>query len=100
MHSLGEVYQAEGKYVQAEALYAKSLEGRRRVIGEEHPDTLRTLVDLGHVRVRQQKYAEATTTLREALNGYVRVRPEDWERYHSQSLLGVSLLGQKRYAEA
>jgi eukaryotic-like serine/threonine-protein kinase len=58
------------------------------------------LTSLARVRLQQQKYAEAGATAREALMGNEKARPDSWQRYQSQSLLGASLGGQKRYAEA
>ena len=40
MNNLANVYLAEGKYPQAEALYRETMEIQRRVLGPEHPDTL------------------------------------------------------------
>ena len=40
MNNLADVYDEEGKYAQAEALYSQTLEIQRRVLGPEHPDTL------------------------------------------------------------
>ena len=38
--------------------------------------------------------------LRESLAIWDARRPDDWNRFNTQSLLGESLLGQKKYAEA
>ena len=38
--------------------------------------------------------------MREALAFYEKKRPDDWHHFETQGLLGGSLLGQKRYAEA
>jgi non-specific serine/threonine protein kinase/serine/threonine-protein kinase len=46
MNNLANVYQYEGKYAQAEALFRQTLEIRRRVLGPEHPDTLGSMVNL------------------------------------------------------
>ena len=34
------LYQAEGRYGEAEPLYKRALETEERVLGKEHPDTL------------------------------------------------------------
>jgi len=39
------------------------LEARRRVLGEEHPDTLTSLNDLGIVYMNQGKLVESTDLL-------------------------------------
>src|SRR5262249_50538114 len=43
---------------------------------------------------------EAEPLLREGLVIWEAKRPDDWNRFDNQSLLGDSLLGQKKYAEA
>jgi len=100
MGGLADVYRRQGKFAQSQSEYAKVLDARRRVQGVEHPDTLSTLMYLGHVKLLEGGYADAVATLREALAGYERARPDDWERYQCESLLGASLAGQKLFADA
>ena len=59
MNELAELYCDQGKYAQAEPLYTKVLEVQRRVLGEEHPDTLDTMDNLGALYWNQGKYAQA-----------------------------------------
>ncbi len=40
MNNLANLYWKQAHFDKAEPLYVKSLELRRRVLGEEHPDTL------------------------------------------------------------
>jgi tetratricopeptide (TPR) repeat protein len=100
MDILAESYFGQAKYSQAEALFARLLEGRRRVLGPQHPDTVNTLLSLGRVRFQQQEYAEATSVSGEVLNGFEKANSNSWTRYYSQSLLGASLVGQAKYADA
>ncbi|KAF1949112.1 hypothetical protein CC80DRAFT_555727, partial [Byssothecium circinans] len=37
---LGSVLERQGKYEEAEAMHQRALEGREKVLGREHPDTL------------------------------------------------------------
>ena len=46
MSGLGRLYMVQGKHSQAEPLYIKVLDVRRRVLGEQHPDTLTSMDDL------------------------------------------------------
>jgi hypothetical protein len=55
---------------------------------------------LGQARLKQRKYVEAETTLRQALSANEATRPDTWQRYNCQSLLGAGLAGQKKFAEA
>ncbi len=100
MANLAATFQEEGKLAQANSLFSRVLEIRRRVFGEAHPDTLGALAGLGEVQLHQQKYVEAEATWREALKSNEKVRPEAWERYDCQNMLGASLAGQRKYAEA
>ena len=70
------------------------------MLGEVHPDTLNSWDGLGRLQLRERKYVEAESTLRNVLKGYEKVMPESWERYNCQSMLGGSLEGRKKYAEA
>jgi tetratricopeptide (TPR) repeat protein len=48
----------------------------------------------------QGKFAEAEPLAREALELNQKKQPDDWDRFRAESLLGASLAGQKKYAEA
>ena len=100
MHILARAYFEQGKYGQAEPLLQRVLEGRQRVLGGAHRQTLATMKDLGRLYVAQAKYPLAESLLRDALNGYNKQNLDDWERYSSENLLGGSLFGQEKYAEA
>jgi tetratricopeptide (TPR) repeat protein len=97
---LGTVKWYEGDYAGAEQLFTRALEGDRRVLGKDHPRTLNTLVWLGRTRLQQRRYDLAETSFREALDAYRRTSPAAWERYQSESLLGQSLAGARKFDEA
>ena len=44
--------------------------------------------------------ADAEVILLQAVDEYARAAPDTWQRYDCQRMLGASLAGQKRYAEA
>jgi non-specific serine/threonine protein kinase/serine/threonine-protein kinase len=100
MTGLAFTYGKERKYTKAEALYARALELRQKVLGREHPMTLSTMIDLGWVWVEQNKNTRAESTFRDVLRSYEKSGADEWNRYYCKSLLGASLAGQKRYAEA
>ena len=78
-------------------------QGKRREDRNRHRTRVRTanaLDSLAWIRLQQHKYGQAEPLLQEALNGHEKSRADSWERYNSQSLLGASLEGQARYAEA
>jgi hypothetical protein len=47
-----------------------------------------------------QKFTEAETTAREYLHICEQKLPEDWRTFDARSMLGASLVGQAKYAEA
>jgi len=100
MSDLAAVYHDEGKDELAEPLLIKALQLRRRVLGPAHPDTLSTMGTLAEVELKQQKCADAEPLLREAVGTTEKTSPAAWNRYYFQGLLGASLAGQKRFAEA
>ncbi|OBT60492.1 hypothetical protein VE03_10079 [Pseudogymnoascus sp. 23342-1-I1] len=84
---LGWVLEKQGKYEEAEAMQRRALEGREKVLGVEHPDTLTSVSQLGSVLEKQGKYEEA-----EAMNiGWVlerRGKYEEAEAMHWRALEG------------
>jgi eukaryotic-like serine/threonine-protein kinase len=99
MSGLATLYQAQKRYAEAEGVWTKVLEVQRRTLGAEHPNTLDVMASLGEVEIQQEKYALAEPLLREALAAW-EAGPNSWRRYYGQGLVGASLSGQKRYAEA
>jgi eukaryotic-like serine/threonine-protein kinase len=55
---------------------------------------------LGRILLERRRGAEAEAHLRDSLAIWEARRPDDWNRFDTQSLLGSSLLGQKKFAEA
>jgi hypothetical protein len=45
--NLGSLYQAQGRYSEAELLLKRALAAREKTLGPEHPDTLRSVNNLG-----------------------------------------------------
>ncbi len=101
MSTIGSVYSKLGLYGQSAPLLEKALETRRLVLGEDHPDTLRSILEVGAVTFSQGKLPEAEALLREALSRSRRALGED----HPTTLtalsdLGVTLHFQGKLAEA
>jgi tetratricopeptide (TPR) repeat protein len=100
MNNLAGLYRDQGKTAQAEMLYIKLLELQRRVLGAEHPRRLASMKDLAVLYLNQFKYQQAETLLRQALESYQKSTTSTWDRYHCETMLGASLAGQKKYADA
>jgi Tfp pilus assembly protein PilF len=99
-HNLAVMCQRQGKHARAESLFIQVVEGRRQRLGPEHQNVAVTLADLGLNYLQQKEYAKAEVRLRECLQICEKRLAESWHHFHAQSLLGGSLLGQQKYAEA
>jgi tetratricopeptide (TPR) repeat protein len=94
------MYQREGKYALAETYATQALAGRRHSLGAQNPDTMASEADLALAYVSQGKYGGSEPLAREALEAEKKTQPDDWQRFRAASLLGASLAGEKKYAEA
>jgi len=95
------MYQRQGKYALAETYAAQVLAGRRRAGGSEDPlDIQSAAADLALAYVSQGKFAESEPLARQTLEFNEKKQPDNWQRFRAESLLGASLAGQKKYAEA
>lgn len=101
MHVMGGVYDNLGLYPQAQSLFTDAIEIRRRVLGPEHPDTLRSMSRLSGALREQGRYAEAEKLQRETLDIQRRVLgPESQDTLTSMSQLASILYSEARYGEA
>jgi tetratricopeptide (TPR) repeat protein/tRNA A-37 threonylcarbamoyl transferase component Bud32 len=119
---LADVYERIGRWSEAERLRRDTLARRRKAIdrridpGNEvyktrfpvlagdlarlYPLLAGDLAGLGGSLLRQSRWTEAESLLREALAILQKATPDDSRRYQAMNLLGRALLGQCRYAEA
>ncbi|HEV3167146.1 MAG TPA: serine/threonine-protein kinase, partial [Isosphaeraceae bacterium] len=99
MNNLAAAYQATSRLDQALPLLEEALKGRLATLGPENPDTLASMMSLSRAYLTGRP-AEAEPVLRQALAVFEKKNPEDWRTSEIRSLLGASLLGQKKYSEA
>ena len=98
--NLGNLYDEQGRLPEAETMLREALAGLRESNGPRHLVTVNAIESLGFVMLRQQKYHEAEPVLRELVAARDGKSPQPWRRGYAQSLLGASLSGQRRFAEA
>src|SRR2546428_255679 len=67
----------QGRYADAEPMFRQVLAARRRVLGEDHPDTLSTEHRLGWLIGRQGRYGEAVDIVNQVLGGRRSVLGDD-----------------------
>ncbi len=99
MKNLAAAYQAAGRLPEALPLFEAALKGRQATLGPDHPDTLSSMSILARAYLAD-KPAQSESLLRQALAILDKKSPDDWQIFETRSLLGASLLGQKKYAEA
>src|SRR5262249_32190297 len=88
-------------YAQAEPLCTEALEVRRRVLGEEHPDTVQSMQILATMYRGQGKYAAAETLYGKVLTSRRRLLGKDHpETLNSLTGLGAVQFAQGKYAAA
>jgi tetratricopeptide (TPR) repeat protein len=100
LSNMAAMYQGQGRYAQAEFNAAQALAGYRRTLGPEHPETMQWAADLALAYLSQGKLLESERLSRQILDFNRKKQPDDWQRFRAESLLGASLSGQRKYAEA
>jgi|CXWL01.1.fsa_nt_gi tetratricopeptide (TPR) repeat protein/tRNA A-37 threonylcarbamoyl transferase component Bud32 len=88
--TLANRYHDLGLYVAAMPLQTSALATHRRVLGDDHPDTLTSIKNMGVLLQDQGKLEEAMPYLRESLEGRRRVLGDD----HPDTLDSINNMGQ------
>ncbi len=101
MDTMGGVYASLGLYPRAAALVEQALATRTRLLGPDHPDTLRSATKLGGIYTRGGRYAEAEGVLSDALERGRRVNgPEHPDTLGTLANLGTVAFWEGRFARA
>jgi len=100
-NNLALLYVAQGKYPEAEPLYKRCLQLRKKFLGENHPDTLISINNLACLYFSQGRYAEAEQLFKRCLQLSEKVlgkkHPETLARINNLASLYQA---QDRYTEA
>ncbi len=94
------MYQREGKFDKAQKVAAQSLLGQIHILGEQNPNAMVAACDVALAYQSEGKFAKSEALARKAVKFDKANRPDDWERFRAESLLGASLAGEKNYSEA
>jgi len=97
---LAAVLEARGKLAEAEPVYRDQEAMIRKLSGDERLEVAAVLAKLTVTLLAQDKFSEAESTARECLAIREKQIPDGWLTFNAQCMLGGSLLGQKKYAEA
>lgn len=101
MYLMGGVYDNLGLYPQAQSLLADAIEIRKRVLGPENPDTLKSMHGLCRPLREQGQYAEAEKLQRETLVAQRRILGNDNpDTQSSVAELAIILDNEAHYPEA
>jgi eukaryotic-like serine/threonine-protein kinase len=98
--TLGRAYLEEGHLAEAGTLCELALQAARRKPDGNPLGTAVVIIQLGVVRLAQEKYSEAEMLLREGYPFVEKYWADEAYRPYVTSLLGASLAGQKKYADA
>jgi eukaryotic-like serine/threonine-protein kinase len=101
LHTIGDLYRVLGLYAEAVPLERQALAIRQRVLGEDNPETLTSINDLGAVLEQQGKWPEAEKYYREALEKRQKLfGPDNEDTITSMGNLGNFLRARGNYKEA
>jgi len=101
MEVMGEVYESLGLYGRAQILLTQAVDTRRRVLGADHPDTLKSMAELAATLHAEGREAESEKLQRETLAIRQKVLgPRDRATLASMVNLASTLSYQGRLAEA
>ena len=76
------------------------LELRKTTLGPKHATTAGSMALLAHAYLEAGRHAEAEEPARGCLRIRQEMMPDDWLTYNAMCLLGRSLAGQARFADA
>jgi tetratricopeptide (TPR) repeat protein len=94
------VLEQEGKLSDLEALYQQRVQALRALGTNGEPRLASVLAQLASNLLAQGKFSDAEGVARECLSLREKLLPDDWRTFNTRSLLGGSLLGQQKYADA
>jgi eukaryotic-like serine/threonine-protein kinase len=101
MYVMGMVYDNLGLYPRAHLLLQQAVEIQKRVLGPEHPETLKSASSLGYILFQEGHYTEAEKLDREALDVQRRVLgPEHPDTMRSMYNLAILFHSEGHRADA
>ena len=94
------LYEKQKQFVKAEERLRESVRMREEKSGSDSIQAAAALTDLGVFLLEQKGYTNAEEILRKNLRIREEEQPDVWSTSNARSLLGASLLGQSRFADA
>jgi uncharacterized protein HemY len=93
-------YEGAGKFDKLLPLKREQVERLRAKAGKQDLEFAGELAGLGYLCLESGQFAEAEKHLRECLNIRATGAADHWTTFNTRSMLGWTLHGQKRYADA
>jgi eukaryotic-like serine/threonine-protein kinase len=100
LSNLGAMYLRTKNPSKALPLLDEFAKTRRKQLGAADPRLVAVLAPIGSDLLKYGQHATAESFLRECLEIQGKSQPNAWATFNMKSMLGGSLLGQKKYAEA
>jgi hypothetical protein len=100
MGNLGKAYCDAKQGEKAATILKEFVAGQRKRFPKEDPRFAGLLAQVSLDLLKCDQFAAAEEMLRECLAIREKKEPEAWTTFNTMSMLGGSLLGQKKYAEA
>jgi hypothetical protein len=100
MNALALAYEHAGRLAEAEPIEREILTSVRSRGDKESAAVANFLAECAFARLLEERFAQAEPFARECLAIREKLVPDDWLTFNTFSILGGSLLGQKKYAEA
>jgi tetratricopeptide (TPR) repeat protein len=97
--ALARLYEQTGQLDKLEALLRDAVAAAKKG-GDRSPQAAGTLAEYGLLLLGRKKWADAESVLRECLAVREKVIPNEWVTFNARSMLGESLMGQGKYADA
>jgi serine/threonine-protein kinase len=88
-HEIGRLYRDVGRLKESRRLLKRALQIRRRELGEEHPDTMLTLGELGHTQLELVELDEGRESLRTTRDFYQHRYGDHWLTSEALNDLGL-----------
>ena len=95
-----DAYTKAGEQSKTVDLVGDQMSEARKTLLQESPQLAAELANLSLSLLQAKAFTEAERLIRECLAIREKEEPDDWRTFNTQSLLGGSLLGQKKFAEA
>jgi serine/threonine protein kinase len=100
MGNLGKVYVEAKQGEKAAATLKDFIAGMRKRYPKDHPQFAGLQAQVAMDLLQCGQHSAAEEMLRECLAIREKTQPQEWSTFNTESMLGGSLLGQKKYAEA